>query len=34
MENGTSKADFMFDTYSIKQPDLYQFETIKMTSQA
>ena len=23
-----------FNTYSIKQPDLYYFETIKMTSQA
>ena len=24
----------MFNTYSMKQPDLYCFETIKMTSQA
>ena len=25
---------FMFNTYFMKQPDLYYFETIKMTSQA
>ena len=25
---------FVFNTYSMKQPDLYYFETIKMTSQA
>ena len=25
---------FLFNTYSMKQPDLYCFETIKMTSQA
>ena len=24
----------LFNTYSMKQPDLYYFETIKMTSQA
>ena len=26
--------DFQINTYSMKQPDLYYFETIKMTSQA
>ena len=25
---------YLFNTYSMKQPDLYYFETIKMTSQA
>ena len=25
---------YIFDTYSMKQPDLYYFETIKMKSQA
>ena len=25
---------FLFNTYSVKQPDLYYFEIIKMTSQA
>ena len=30
---GTNKNN-LFNTYSMKQPDLYYFETIKMTSQA
>ena len=33
----TSTLHFLkivFNTYSMKQPDLYYFETIKMTSQA
>ena len=28
------KCHLQFNTYSMKQPDLYYFETIKMTSQA
>ena len=27
-------SGILFNTYSMKQPDLYYFETIKMTSQA
>ena len=27
-------SEFLINTYSMKQPDLYYFETIKMTSQA
>ena len=32
--NGISRSCALISTYSIKQPDLYYFETIKMTSQA
>ena len=30
----TNIEEVMIDNYSMKQPDLYYFETIKMTSQA
>ena len=32
--NVTTSETGLFNTYSMKQPDLYYFETIKMTSQA
>ena len=33
-DNFLLSSGISFDTYSMKQPDLYYFETIKMTSQA
>ena len=30
----SSDSFLLFNTYSMKRPDLYYFETIKMTSQA
>ena len=34
MDNTPAEKRLFFNTYSMKQPDLYYFETIKMTSQA
>ena len=33
-DSDTESCIMLIDTYSMKQPDLYCFETIKMTSQA
>ena len=34
MSGDVSMPGLVFNTYSMKQPDLHYFETIKMTSQA